>query len=333
MESVQNFSIGVSPKFWRQTSTFTLPQQWGLLLKKVSGLQFVAKQFTPRRWHASSTRYKGEAEITTSLSLCCDKYQLLMCLKFLSQKRTINFFLQGTNSTKDSSTDKNLSLFSIFTAYSKHATSCTGKYSTRQGNRTRQQPKNLRTLLPCSIVSSKSKTFICVLYHTRRTACKRIFCAFHFRKNLFNLLTFFKQCAIIGEHLNMRHQLNWIERWSTEPKVRDSSSLWRAKKRTATNGQSFFGAPLHFVASSALSSFCVFLWTATNGQSFFWRTAPLRSVGRASFFISYGFACFRFSSSNFVNSCYLLLFLLLCSLHRSWQLSISVFPPSHHGVI
>ena len=29
----------------------------------------------------------------------------------------------------------------------------------------------------------------------------------------------------------MRHQLNWIERWSTEPKVRDSNSLWRTTKK------------------------------------------------------------------------------------------------------
>ena len=28
-------------------------------------------------------------------------------------------------------------------------------------------------------------------------------------------------------------------------------------------------APLHFVASSALASLSVYLWTATNGQSFF----------------------------------------------------------------
>ena len=47
------------------------------------------------------------------------------------------------------------------------------------------------------------------------------------------------------------------------------------------------------MASSALSSFCVFLWTATNGQSFFWRTAPLRSVGRACFVL-----CLSWTATN-----------------------------------
>ena len=58
-------------------------------------------------------------------------------------------------------------------------------------------------------------------------------------------------------------------------------------------GSPFFGAPLHFVASSALASLCVFSWTATNGQSFFWRTAPLRSVGRASFVL-----CLSWTATN-----------------------------------
>ena len=58
-------------------------------------------------------------------------------------------------------------------------------------------------------------------------------------------------------------------------------------------GSPFFGAPLHCVASCALASLSVYLWTATNGQSFFWRTAPLRSVGRASFVL-----CLSWTATN-----------------------------------
>ena len=58
-------------------------------------------------------------------------------------------------------------------------------------------------------------------------------------------------------------------------------------------GSPFFGAPLHFVASSALASLCVYLWTATNGQSFFWRTASLRGVMRACFAMCLFLDCYK----------------------------------------